>query len=226
MDLDDDASILDLGCGPGDLWVDNNKMMPDTRSLFLSDLSFGMVREAINRIRGGRKFSGLVIDAAGIPFRNDVFDVVVANHVLFHIEHPTDALLQIRQVLRPGGKLYATTVGRDHLLELREAIILARGDTTGIRKEESARAMLGFTLETGPPKVRKLFHDVDVSIHEDWLEVPQVAPLIRYVTSSSVWGLGEMELLKLSEIIAAEIEGSGAMRIRKHQGIVVARKRN
>jgi SAM-dependent methyltransferase len=170
--------------------------------------------------------SGLVVDAAGIPFRNDVFDAVVANHVLFHIEHPTDALQQIRQVLRPRGVLYATTVGRDHLLELREAIILARGDAIDTSEEESARAMLGFTLETGPPKVRKLFYDVDVRIHEDWLEVPHVAPLIRYVTSSSVWELGEKELQRLSEIIAAEIEGSGAMRIRKHQGIVVARKRN
>jgi SAM-dependent methyltransferase len=225
MDLKEGASVLDLGCGPGDLWVDNRVMIPNTWSLFISDLSFGMVREAIHRIRDRRVPGGLVVDAAAIPFSNAEFDAVVANHMLFHIDPASDALKEINRVLRPGGTLYATTVGRDHLLELREAIIHARGEAIDPDEEASARATLGFTLETGPPKARYYFHAVDVNIHEDWLEVPEVAPLIEYVMSSSVWDLEEEEIQRLSAYIAAEIEASGAMRIRKHQGIVIARKR-
>jgi SAM-dependent methyltransferase len=183
-----------------------------------------MVQEAINRIRAGSNVIGLVVDAVGIPFENEKFDAVVANHVLFHIDPPSNALQEIHRVLRPGGKLYATTVGRDHLLELREAIMLAREDSIDIRDEESARAMLGFTLETGPPKVRHHFQDVEVRVHEDWLEVPEVASLIRYVTSSSVWDLDAEQLDRFAGIIRAKISESGAMTIRKHQGIVVARK--
>jgi SAM-dependent methyltransferase len=224
LDLDDRAYILELGCGPGDLWVDNHEMMPDTWTLFVSDLSIGMVRESIQRIRAWRKAVGLVVDAARIPYRENVFNSVIANHVLFHIDPPSDALQEIHRVLRPGGMLYATTVGRDHLLELREAIMLAREDAFDIREEESARALLGFTLETGPQKVQHHFKDVDVRVHEDWLEVPEVEPLIRYITSSSVWDLDAEQLMRFSDIIGEKLTETGVMTIRKHQGIVVARK--
>jgi SAM-dependent methyltransferase len=40
-----------------------------------------------------------------LPFDNGEFDVVLASHVLEHIEAPHPALREFQRVLRPGGRL-------------------------------------------------------------------------------------------------------------------------
>lgn len=45
-------------------------------------------------------------DAAGLPFRDGVFDAVVCLEVLEHVREPEDALLEISRVLRPNGRAF------------------------------------------------------------------------------------------------------------------------
>jgi Methylase involved in ubiquinone/menaquinone biosynthesis len=42
--------------------------------------------------------------------------------MLFHVEDRPRALSEIARVLRPGGTFRATTIGLDHLRELREIV--------------------------------------------------------------------------------------------------------
>ena len=42
-------------------------------------------------------------DATALPYADARFDLVIANHVLEHIEDDWAALAEIRRVLRPGG---------------------------------------------------------------------------------------------------------------------------
>ncbi|HJU56720.1 MAG TPA: methyltransferase domain-containing protein [Pyrinomonadaceae bacterium] len=48
-------------------------------------------------------------DAYHLPFRDEAFDVVLCTEVLEHMHTPALALLELRRVLRPGGKLLLTT---------------------------------------------------------------------------------------------------------------------
>jgi len=224
IDLPDVAAILELGCGPGSLWIDNDQFIDDNLSLFVSDLSLGMVQEAINRIKGGVCVNGLVVDAVTIPFGNDKFDAVIANHMLFHIKNPSQALREIYRILRPGGMIYATTVGRDHLLELRKELIQARGLDIDVMEDESALALDNFTLDTGPEKVKALFQDTETRVFEDWLEITIVEPLIEYVKSSIIWELSSSDIQRLREIVDAKIVKEGSFKVRKHQGMIVASK--
>jgi hypothetical protein len=73
-------------------------------------------------------------------------------------------------------------------------------------------------------KVRAIFQDAEVRVYEDYLDVTDVDPVIDYVKSSCIWKLGDEELRRLREIVATEIVEAGAFRVKKHQGMIVARK--
>jgi len=46
------------------------------------------------------------IDVQAIPYNDASFDVVIANHMLYHVPDLPKALAEIRRVLRPGGLLH------------------------------------------------------------------------------------------------------------------------
>ncbi|HKC78175.1 MAG TPA: methyltransferase domain-containing protein [Gaiellaceae bacterium] len=116
----DEADVLEVGCGDGNIWRENLERIPPGWRLTLTDFSSGMV-DAARAVLGDRaKYA--VADAQDIPFPDESFDAVIANHMLFHIEDRPQALGEIARVLRPGGKFRATTIGRKHLHELRELV--------------------------------------------------------------------------------------------------------
>ena len=93
----------------------------------LSDLSGGMVAEAGARLgNSGRAWHFAVADAQALPLPSQSVDTVVANHMLYHVGDLGATLAGIHRVLRPGGRLFAATVGEGHLKELKES--LARFD--------------------------------------------------------------------------------------------------
>lgn len=57
-----------------------------------------------------------IVDLCGAPdgFAPGSFDVVLSSFTLEHFQDPAAALTNIRQWLRPGGRLVATTVNRRH----------------------------------------------------------------------------------------------------------------
>ncbi len=114
--------MLELGCGPGTLWVGHRSRVPRSCRIVLSDASAGMVREAAERLGIGSSFQFAVLDAQAISFASDAFDSVVANHMLYHVPDLSKALSEIRRVLRRAGRLYAATNGRSHLMEIADLI--------------------------------------------------------------------------------------------------------
>jgi ubiquinone/menaquinone biosynthesis C-methylase UbiE len=94
--------VLDLGAGVGAL-------VPELRSrtgatLVVTDRALGMLRLAHAPAR-------VVLDAARLPFRDDVFDAAVMAFMLFHVPEPDRALEEVRRVLTPGGVAGTATWG-------------------------------------------------------------------------------------------------------------------
>ena len=82
FDVPETSRVLELGCGPGSLWLENAERIPKGWRITLSDLSSGMVQEAKSRLEGiPHKFDFAVIDAQAIPFEAERFDMVIANHM-------------------------------------------------------------------------------------------------------------------------------------------------
>ncbi len=118
------GSFLELGCGPGYLWTTNLNRIQETIDLTLSDQSIGMVFEVRSRLREiPLQVYFSVIDAGSIPYPDDSFNAVIANHMLYRVTDLDRTLSEIRRVLMPGGSFYSTTNGPDHLIELSDLFV-------------------------------------------------------------------------------------------------------
>jgi ubiquinone/menaquinone biosynthesis C-methylase UbiE len=220
LDLPETCQILELGCGPGHWWSENRERIPANWRIILSDLSLGMVREAQTKLGTSETcFMFGVVDAQEIPFADGSFDAVMANHMLYHVPSRDEALSEIRRVLRPGGRLYAATNGKNHLRELREweDRFFPHSVNEGWGSMEG-----NFGLETGEGQLRKWFADVRLKRHEDALLVTEVEPIIAYIRSLPKRGANEEAEKKLREFLTHELAASGAIRITKDSGIFVA----
>ncbi len=121
LHLSSDEHVLELGCGPGHLWAENRERLPAHFNLALSDFSSGMLSAARNRL-SGIPAAYHVADAQHIPSPNQAFDLLIANHMLYHVPDLTQALAAIRRVLHSQGRLIAATNGQSHMQELTELL--------------------------------------------------------------------------------------------------------
>ena len=69
-----------------------------------------------------RGVEAVVGDVQDLPFRDGIFDCVLAAWMLYHVPDLNQALRQIRRVLRPGGRLVATTNSERTMPELWEQL--------------------------------------------------------------------------------------------------------
>jgi len=218
--LPDDAKILELGCGPGLLWQENASRIPAGWNITLSDLSPGMLDAAWrNLVITGRTFKFEEIDAQSIPFENEAFDAVIANHMLYHVPDRSKAIAEIKRVLKPGGRLIATTIGRGHLKELNEWLRRASG------RRVVEPMPLSFTLENGSEQLDPYFSKVKVFRYQDNLHVTDIDPLIAFFHASFFSTDITLEALRqLSEWWESELEQRGKIFISKDSGLFEAIK--
>lgn len=220
LEIAPDARILELGCGPGQLWLQNLARIPPGWQITLSDFSPGMLDAARQNLAGGgRAFTFEQIDAQNIPCADASFDVLIANHMLYHVPDRPRALAEIRRVLRPAGHFYATTIGISHLRELHE---LEQRLLPGLRAWQ-ARPEHSFLLENGAEQIAPLFAHVELRRYEDALLVTEAEPLVAFMLSHIESGtLSDPQRAALQESIQQQIARDGAIHITKDSGLFAA----
>jgi ubiquinone/menaquinone biosynthesis C-methylase UbiE len=219
LNLPLESHILHLGGGTGLLWLENLNRVPRGWDITLSDLSPGMLQEAQRNLHNRqRHFEFAVIDAQTVPFEDESFDAVIANHVLYHVPDRKKALSETRRVLRPGGRFYASTIGQSHLRELHELVSRfdARADPWGGDLAES------FLLENGLDQLAEWFSRITLHRYEDDLVITEAKPLVAYVLSGaaeSVLADGELEFI---EFVERELALYDAIYVTKDSGMFEA----
>jgi ubiquinone/menaquinone biosynthesis C-methylase UbiE len=187
----DEADVLEVGCGDGNIWRENLDRIPPGWRLTLTDFSPGMVDEA-RAVLGDRAVYA-VADVQELPFAAASFDAVIANHMLFHVGDRPRALGELARVLRPGGTFRATTIGLDHLRELRE-LVPPPPDSQWARTRER------FTIEQVHEELAPFFVNVEVEPvpGPQELEVTDLEPLLDFVRSRGDVSEEELEPLRLA----------------------------
>lgn len=172
--------VLELGCGAGNLWVENKRKIPRDISITVTDISDGMLRDARREIGiEDIRFTFDVCECEEIPFEDDSFDMVVANHVLFYCEDIGKACQEIKRVLKPGGVLVCGTYGTKHMKEVSK--LVSDFDDRIVLAAEDLYERFG--KENGGDILSEYFGEVKWLQYEDSLEVTEAEPLISYVLS-------------------------------------------
>jgi SAM-dependent methyltransferase len=198
--------VLEIACGTGSLWRENADRMPAAR-LVLSDFAMAMLETTAQVVRDARFVNCALPE---LPFASGRFDVVIANHMLYHVADRERALHEIRRVLRDGGTLFATTNGIEHLRELKALMQRFGIDASDISAS--------FTLENGEAQLRRVFGDVRCQEYLDSLHVTDPELVLGYLASMSSRS-AEIVAARREEILAAiELPFD----IRKSSGLFVA----
>jgi SAM-dependent methyltransferase len=211
----DEADVLEVGCGDGNIWRENLDRIPPGWRLTLTDFSPGMVEAA--RAAVGDRADYAVADVQELPFADASFDAVIANHMLFHVEDRSRALAEIARVLRPGGDFRATVIGPDHIREIRE-LAPPPPDSQWAKTRER------FTLEKVGDELAPFFVDVEIEMvpgPQD-LEVTELDDLLDFVRSRG--DLSEEELEPLRQTATKDIARQGFFRVSRATAQVKAHK--
>lgn len=171
--------ILELGCGNGKLWIENREKLPANVQVILSDISEGMLREAQHALEKDGRFFFHVFDCHQIPFSDESFDIVFANHLLFYCEDIPGVLQECRRVLKPGGKMICSTYGSRHMREITELVQCFNPDIVLAAEALYER----FGLENGGEILRPYFNEIQCRRYDDAIELDEAEPLISYILS-------------------------------------------
>ncbi len=172
--------ILELGCGDGTLWTDNLSLLPEDIFITLSDISSGMLRDARRAIGSSdTRFAFRAFDCRKIPCKDESFDLVIANHVLFYCDDIPAVLKDVRRVLAPGGRFLCSAYGKAHMQEVSQLV----QDFDERIVLSADRLYERFGRENGQSILAPFFPKAQWLSYEDCLLVQDAEPLISYVLS-------------------------------------------
>lgn len=182
LEADREFHILELGCGDGTLWKEALKDFPENVTLVLSDVSRGMLRDArrnLSKKKTKCRISYENFDCHKIPHKEESFDLVIANHVLFYCENIDQVCREVGRVLKPGGRFVCSTYGNGHMKEVSD--LMTEFDPRIVLAAD--RLYERFGKENGGRILEDFFEDVHWVEYEDSLLVKEPEPLMSYVLS-------------------------------------------
>jgi len=215
--------VLEMGCGPATLWRENLARVPRDWQITLTDFSPGMAAAAGHSLDAASdRFHLAVADAQEIPCADGSVHTVIANHMLYHVPDLARAFSEIRRVLRPGGRLFCSTIGRGHLRELSD---LCRAFGLATFGESNALMAERFGLETGAALLAPWFSTITRHCYSDGLVVTDADALTAYVRSALPAGDAAAQadaLAAFARYVTDRCAANGAIRITKASGMFEA----
>lgn len=172
------VKVLEVGCGDGSLWKRNLQRIPESWKITLTDLSVGMLEEAKGNLNDHRiKF--MTADIQALPFHDEEFDIVIANHMLYHVSDIPLALAEVKRVMKSDAVFYASTMSKSHLKEIEEIVTTFDGTIQVLDP-----IMERFCMENGDKMLSNYFSKIKQMQFVDQLVVNEVQPLVSYITST------------------------------------------
>lgn len=217
LSLPESGSVLELGCSNADLWRNSVHRVSPTLRITLTDISPGLLDKAKENLgpHAGR-FHFEQVDACRLPYETGTFDVIIANHMLYHLPDLDMALSGMRRILKNDGLFYASTMGAGNLRELKDFVTQC-GWNVDLDLSSAAKV---FGLENGEGILKKHFSQVDLLRYTDSLIVPSPEAVVEYLAS---FFPSQPMPARLGQALQEEIDRRGAIRISKTAGMFQCR---
>ncbi len=175
-----DEHVLDLGSGMG-TYYPHVKARGSDITYYAVDQSPGMLR--LHPAAGDLALG----DAQALPFADGTFDMVMANHMLYHVPDIDRAILEIQRVLKPDGVLVAATNSIQSMPEF--SALFRRGllllSTPGqVYSQQPPPVQESFALENGTRILSRHFYAVVRYDLPSTLVFPSIEPVMAYLEST------------------------------------------
>lgn len=174
----DDERILDIGTGVGTYY---QGVLERNTSYYGIDQSPGILKtHPAQSVLS-------VAEAQALPFADQSFDLVMANHMLYHVPDIEQAILEARRVLKPEGIFFAATnsiqsMPEFHALFRRGMLLLS---TPGnVYSQPPLPAQTNFALENGTRILSRYFYAVVRYDLPSTLVFPDIEPVMEYLEST------------------------------------------
>jgi SAM-dependent methyltransferase len=171
-------TVLDVGCGSG---MYAGPVGQRCHRYIAADLSLGMLQSLAHPVQ-----DKVNVDAAGVPFRSESLDVVLANHMLYHVPELKKAVREVYRVLKPGGILVAATNSSSYmpeLLEIQHRLASKFGVDSDRRWSNPGNVTQSFSLENGQEVLEPTFAHIERFDLPGALVFDESEPLIAYLGS-------------------------------------------
>ncbi|MEU4221942.1 methyltransferase domain-containing protein [Actinoplanes sp. NPDC026623] len=210
LDLEPVRDVLDAGAGVGRFTIPIARRLAGRPARVVACDLFGGMLETIAAAAAQQNLAvdTRACDIQALPFDADGFDLVLANHVLYHLPDIDQGVRELARVTRPAGTLVATTNADDIPVAVVD-LHLAALDRIGFPSEpEGASA---FSLRSGGEVLRKSFREVRTHTFRDQQVFDGASSLVaaycttgRFRAASGRAGIGAANLVRAAEAVASE----------------------
>ncbi len=230
LKLKGDESILDAGCGNGDLLIEIRNKYKHRGELYGIDIAEGILQKAISLNKKTKsKINFQKADIRNFKLPSEHFDIVILKHVLHHVDKPTQAILECRRVLKKNGRLVVVVTGKKSRLLLRQlkqkiADILSLGFFPDAEKDINLESISGY--------LKSQFWNFRIKKFKSNLHLKNSKPYVAYVDSGRDFWAGGIKDEKWREVLSFSkkyfnqiIKSKGQISDQSILGIVVATKK-
>ena len=122
------------------------------------------------------------INAEKIPYKDESFDIVIAQHMIYFVPNIEKAISEIYRVLSKGGVFYVTANSKESMAELN---LLAEKFAPNLGIDNNGFSER-FDLENGGEILEKYFNKVEVEVEvlEGKIIVDDPKPVVLYKAST------------------------------------------
>jgi len=231
LDWKDIHTVLDIGCGAGSYIPNLQKRLFPQGMIISADISLGMLRDVAKKPFAAN--TNLINSRARqSPISDASCDVVLANHMLYHVPDIPAVIQEIQRILRPGGVLIAATNADSSMLTFLDEIQAAY-HVLGIPIASlSTPFRKNFSLESGGEFITPYLQGMEIHRFESALVFPEAKPVLAYIHSMHTFYESYLPtqiswkavLEQLKKQIEITIQNDGVYRVSKTAGIFIAYK--
>ena len=210
------VSLLELGCGTGEMWTGKQEIISRCVRFVLSDFSEGMLCKAKETLHDYNGIEYRIIDIQDIPFEDRSFDIVIANMMLYHVPDLAKGLREVSRILKDDGSFYCATYGENGMMTYINSLFRDYQVQNQVNRN--------FTLQNGEEELRPFFSDVKTALYKDSLEVTDVEDLVDYIFSlTGMTDLRRIPREKVRRVLENNMS-NGILYVPKEYGMFIAKK--